>query len=595
MSLVSIENLTVSFGGHEAVSDVSFTIDRGEGLAIVGESGSGKSVTARTLIGLTGDGARVAARRATFDGIDLTRLRERQWRGIRGSRIGFVMQDALVSLDPIRPVGHEIDEALRVSTALGRAERDRRVIELLGRVGVPHPELRARQLPSQLSGGLRQRALIASAIAGDPELLIADEPTTALDVTVQAQILDLLDDLKNDGRALLVISHDLAVVSRVAKRLLVVRQGRVVEAGDTREVFAAPAHEYTRALLAAIPAEHARGTRLVPGAGSGWEPALAGAAGAAPAPWASSGRGDGAATHVGEVVARAEGVSKDFVGPDGVNRTVVDDVSFEVRAGETLGIVGESGSGKTTTGRIVVGLEAPTRGSVRIVGRGIDGERVEHDWATASRADRRALRRDVQIIYQDPLSSFDPRYTVGRVLAEALTVSGRATRSTSVRARSIELLEQVGLGEDHLARRPLTLSGGQRQRAAIARALATEPRLILLDEPVSALDVSVQAQVLDLLADVQAATGVAYLFISHDLGVISHVSDRVLVLKDGLVVEQGDIDDVFARPQHTYTQQLLAAIPRIEQVGAASIRPADDPATEPTAGSAFMSAEAPTR
>jgi peptide/nickel transport system ATP-binding protein len=579
MSLVSVENLTVSFGGHEAVSDVSFTIDRGEGVAIVGESGSGKSVTARTLIGLTGDGARVAARRATFDGIDLTRLRERQWRGIRGSRIGFVMQDALVSLDPIRPVGHEIDEALRVSTALGRAERDRRVIELLGRVGVPHPELRARQLPSQLSGGLRQRALIASAIAGDPELLIADEPTTALDVTVQAQILDLLDDLKNDGRALLVISHDLAVVSRVAERLLVVRQGRVVEVGDTREVFAAPEHEYTRALLAAIPAEHARGTRLVPGAGAA---TLV-----------------GERRPIGEIVARAEGVSKDFVGPDGVNRTVVDDVSFEVRAGETLGIVGESGSGKTTTGRIVVGLEAPTRGSVTIVGRrdevgaGVDtrsgaaesradarpdaadwvarpgGEpaMVEHDWATASRADRRALRRDVQIIYQDPLSSFDPRYTVGRVLTEALTVSGRATRSARVRARSIELLEQVGLGEEHLARRPLTLSGGQRQRVAIARALATEPRLILLDEPVSALDVSVQAQVLDLLAEVQAATGVAYLFISHDLGVISHVSDRVLVLKDGRVVEQGDIDDVFARPQHAYTQQLLAAIPRIEPAG----------------------------
>ncbi|SKC60633.1 dipeptide ABC transporter ATP-binding protein [Okibacterium fritillariae] len=581
MSLVSIENLTVSFGGHEAVSDVSFTIDRGEGVAIVGESGSGKSVTARTLIGLTGDGACVAARRATFDGIDLTRLRERQWRGIRGSRIGFVMQDALVSLDPIRPVGREIDEALRVSTALGRAERDRRVIELLGRVGVPHPELRARQLPSQLSGGLRQRALIASAIAGDPELLIADEPTTALDVTVQAQILDLLDDLKNDGRALLVISHDLAVVSRVAERLLVVRQGRVVEAGDTRAVFAAPQHEYTRALLAAIPAEHARGTRLVPGAGSGWEPTLVGAVGAAPVPWASSGSVDGAATHVGEVgevVARAEGVSKDFVGPDGVSRTVVDDVSFEVRAGETLGIVGESGSGKTTTGRIVVGLEAPTRGSVWIVGRRDDGEPVQHDWATASRADRRALRRDVQIIYQDPLSSFDPRYTVGRVLAEALTVSGRATRSTGVRVRSIELLEQVGLGAEHLARRPLTLSGGQRQRVAIARALATEPRLILLDEPVSALDVSVQAQVLDLLADVQGATGVAYLFISHDLGVISHVSDRVLVLKDGRVVEQGDIDDVFARPQHAYTQQLLAAIPRIEPAGASAGASAGAPA-----------------
>lgn len=536
MPLVQLDHLTVDFAGHRAVDDVSLHLDRGETLALVGESGSGKSVTARTLVGLTGEHSTVRAAQARFDDVDLLKLRDKEWRGIRGRRIGFVLQDALVSLDPIRPIGREISEAIRIHTSLTRDERDKRVIELLGSVGVPRPEWRATQLPSQLSGGLRQRALIASALAGDPDLLIADEPTTALDVTVQAQILELLGSLTNDSRALLIISHDLAVVSRIADRVAVLKNGRIVEEGAVRQVFAAPQHEYTQALLQAVPSAHAKGSRLSPHSG--------------PAVVAPGG--------IGPVVVTAQNLTKTFAGPGGTRHAAVSDVTFQLRAGETLGIVGESGSGKTTTGRIVMGLETADSGDVVIV----DTDGTPRSWASLDRRQRRALRRQVQTIYQDPSSSFDPRYSVRRIIGEAVAVSGRYNRTTA-KARTRELLALVGLDESYLGRRPATLSGGQRQRVAIARALATEPRLILLDEPVSALDVSIQAQVLDLLADIQAATGVAFIFISHDLGVIYHVSDRVLVMKDGDVVEEGDVDAIFARPTHPYTQQLLQSIPRL--------------------------------
>ncbi len=532
--LLEVEDLGVAFHGDEPVVEgVSFRLDRGECLAIVGESGSGKSVTARSLVGLTGEDSTVSAARLSFEGTDLLGLRERQWRRLRGGRIGFILQDALVSLDPLRPVGREIAETLKVHTALTAADRDARVIELLGMVGVPHPELRARQLPSELSGGLRQRALIAAGIAADPDLLIADEQTTALDVTVQAQILELLGELKAQGRSLLVISHDLAVVSTVADRVSVMQHGRVVESGPTRRVFDEPQDDYTRALLAAVPAEHAKGSRL--------SVTVAGSVAPSRPP-------------VGEVVLTATGLVKAFTGPDHVTRTVVEDVSFTIRAGETLGIVGESGSGKTTTGRLVLGLATPDAGEVEILGT---------RWTGLSARRRQELRRRVQVIYQDPLGSFDPRYTVGRILAEALGVA--AVPRGSRRDRAVELLDQVGLSAEQLRRRPLEPSGGQRQRVAIARALATEPRLILLDEPVSALDVSIQAQVLDLLADVQARTGVAYLFISHDLGVIYHVSDRVLVMTEGAVVESGDVDDIFHDPRHPYTRALIDAIPRLSE------------------------------
>ncbi|MEV4627148.1 ABC transporter ATP-binding protein [Micromonospora sp. NPDC049523] len=540
--LLTVQNLRVDFDGVTVVDGISFTIGRGECLALVGESGSGKSVTSRSLVGLTGTGARVQVDRLDFDGEDLTRLSQRRWRRVRGARIGFVLQDALSSLDGLRPIGREVAEPLALHTRLTRTARQRRVVELLASVGVPEPEVRARQYPYQLSGGLRQRALIASAIACAPRLLIADEPTTALDATVQAQVLALLETLKTSDGGMLVVSHDLAVVARLADRIAVMRDGVIVEQGPTAQVLGDPRHDYTRALLAAVPGTRPKGTRLsaVPVAS---EPAAGDTA--------TSASGDGRSP-AGDVV-EARGLTKSFLGPDGVRRTVVSDVSFTLGQGRTLGIVGESGSGKTTTARMVLGVEQPDAGEVRLHGR---------DWAGLGQAERRRERRRLQVIYQDPLSSFDPRYTVERVIGEALGVIGHP-RGAARRDRTVELLEQVGLDAGYLGRRPLEMSGGQRQRVAIARALAPEPEVIVCDEPVSALDVSVQAQVLDLLADLQQRLGVSYLFISHDLGVIHHVSDQVLVMKDGSVVEAGDTAQIFERPQHAYTRALLAAVPRL--------------------------------
>jgi peptide/nickel transport system ATP-binding protein len=526
-TLVDVENLHVSFGSVPAVRGISLIIEAGQSVAIVGESGSGKSVTARSLIGLAGRGSAVKADRLEVDGADARRLSAGKWRQLRGQRIGFVLQDALVSLDPARKVGAEIGETLRTHRTVPRAAVDERVIELLREVGVPAPELRAGQYPHQLSGGLRQRALIASAIAADPALLIADEPTTALDVTVQAQILALLAQRKAAGTALLLISHDLAVVSQVADHVLVMKDGRFVEQGPTRQVLDDPQHPYTRQLLAAVPVAHARGTRLSPTAGG---PV------AQPRPVSRQ-----------EVVLEARHLVKTFGA-----LTAVDDVSLRLHAGETLGIVGESGSGKTTTARLLLDLERADSGTVEVDGA---------PWS-------RALRRRIQVVYQDPLSSFDPRYPVHRIVAEPLAVEGlpRGQR----RERVVELLEQVGLGAEVLDRRPGQLSGGQRQRIAIARALAPRPRVIVCDEPVSALDVSVQAQVLDLLADLQAQLGISYVFISHHLGVIYHVSDRVLVMKDGKVVEAGNVEQIFHHPRQEYTKSLLAAVPTLD---GAAVRP----------------------
>ncbi|GAA3219122.1 ABC transporter ATP-binding protein [Actinocorallia longicatena] len=516
MSLIELSGLEVSFGDVAAVRGVSLTIEPGEAVAIVGESGSGKSVTARALLGLTGDGARVTAKTLRIDGRDALAFGEKQWREVRGTRIGYVLQDALVSLDPLRPIGKEIAEPLLLHRVVPRSESGDKVLELLVKVGVPEPGARAAQYPHELSGGLRQRALIASAIACDPDLLIADEPTTALDVTVQAQILRLLAERKAAGTALLLISHDLAVVAEVADRVLVMRDGIVVEQGPTGTVLAEPAHEYTRTLLAAVPRAENRAER----------PPVE-----------------------GPVVIEARDLVKTFKG-----RTAVDGVSFELRAGETLGLVGESGSGKTTAARLVLGLTEPDTGRVEIDGRPWDG---------LSRTERRELRRHIQVVYQDPLGSFDPRFTVRRVLDEALAAGGEPR--TSRRARAGELLELVGLDPALLERRPRHLSGGQRQRVAIARALAPKPRVLVCDEPVSALDVSVQAQVLELLARLQLELGVAYLFISHHLGVIHQVSDRVAVMKDGRIVETGDVREVFASPRADYTRELLAAVPRLPE------------------------------
>ena len=554
--LVEVAGLRVRFGGRRGapvVDGISFTLNRGECLALVGESGSGKSVTARTLVGLTGAGAHVEAERLRFGGRDLSRFSARTWRQVRGGRIGFVMQDALSSLDSLRPVGREIAESVRLHLPLTRVQRERLVLKLLTDVGVPEPEFRATQYPRELSGGLRQRALIASAIACGPELVIADEPTTALDATIGAQVIELLGSLKTSDTGLLIISHDLSVVASLADRVAVMRAGQIVEQGPTGEVLRSPAHDYTKALLAAVPSASSKGTRLSYAQSALGVPRASQTPG--PASAAVRASADGARANDGQPVVAARNLVQAFTGQDKVRRTAVADVSFELFSGETLGIVGESGSGKTTTARIVVGLQEPDAGSVFIRGR---------EWAALNAADQRAERKRVQYVYQDPLSSFDPRYTVERVIAEALRVAvAPGQEGREGQERMTRLLELVALDDSFRRRRPIELSGGQRQRVSIARALATDPEVLVLDEPVSALDVSVQARILDLLADLQEQLGVAYLFISHDLGVIHHMCDRVLVMKDGAIVESGDVEDVFRNPRQEYTRALLEAIPRL--------------------------------
>jgi peptide/nickel transport system ATP-binding protein len=545
-----IDELSIRFGARPVVANLSLHLEPGKAIALVGESGAGKSVTARSLVGLAGAGATVQARRLHYGERDLLALSEREWRRVRGKDIGFVLQDALGSLDPLRPVGKEILEALAAHGWGDRRSRWARVIELLEWVGVPDPQFRARQRSDELSGGLRQRALIASALALNPGLIIADEPTTALDATVQAQILGLLRQIKAHGNSLLLISHDLAVVAHLADEVLVLRQGEVVERGPMEEILRAPQHPYTQALLDALPAEHPRGTRLSPERRAApiarLSPERRAAAIARRVPDAD-----------GQWLLEASRLGKRYRGPDHQWRQAIEDVSFTLEAGRTLGIVGESGSGKTTVARIVLGLLQPDSGSVRFSGRAWNGAAD----AAVSERQRQPWRREISVIYQDPLSSFDPRWNVRQILEDALQAGGFSGAERD--ERLAHLLQQVRLSADIAGRRPLHLSGGQRQRVAIARAIASRPRLIVCDEPVSALDVSVQAQVLDLLADLQDELGVSYLFISHDLGVVRHVSDEVLVMYQGRVVERGSARQIFETPQHSYTKRLLAAAPRL--------------------------------
>ena len=514
MSLVDVAGLNIAFGrgGRPVVRDVSFTIAPGECLAIVGESGSGKSVTARALLGLAGARAVVTADRLAVTGEDTAGFRARDWQRLRGRAVGMVLQDALVSLDPLRTIGAEVAEPISPRVAASRRARAARAIDLLREVGVPEPEARAAQYPHQLSGGLRQRALIATALAGEPRLVIADEPTTALDVLVQEQILALLRQVTAAGRGLLLISHDLAVVARLADRIAVLRAGEIVESGPTAEILAAPEHPYTRELLDAVPGRRARS------AGPIGRPVLE-------------------VSSVGKTYARA-------------TRPALADATLTLHAGETVGIVGESGSGKSTLARIVTGLLAPDSGEVRLAGQ---------PWSALPERRRRGRRGFIQLIHQNPSAAFDPRFTVAGIIGEGLPGLGRRDRAERVTA----LLARVGLGAEFAARRPHELSGGQRQRVAIARALGPEPAVLVCDEPVSALDVSVQAQVLDLLAGLQRDSGIALLFITHDLAVVRQIGDRVLVMKDGRVVEQGAAGEVFDHPSHPYTRALLAAIPEL--------------------------------
>ncbi|GAA0919841.1 ABC transporter ATP-binding protein [Nonomuraea longicatena] len=504
MTLLRVENLRARFGpGKEVVSGLSLEISAGQCVALVGESGSGKSVTARALLGLSG--AEVDSTRFEVGGRDARAFTERDWRAVRGRFAGLVLQDALGSLDPLRTVGAEIAETLRIAGRVPRSRRAEEAVRLLTAVGVPEPRTRAAQYPHQLSGGLRQRALIASAVAADPPLLIADEPTTALDATVQAQILRLLAARTAQGGALLLISHDLAVVAALADHVLVMREGRVVEQGPADRLLTDPRHPYTRALLDAVPSGRAA------------RPAVPSAA----AP-----------------VLSATGLGHSYG-----SRHAVRDVSLTLRGGETLGVVGESGSGKTTLARLLLGLLEPATGQVLLHGQ---------PWSGLPEKARRRRCHRIQVVSQHPLGSFDPRYTVARVVGEPLPAAGREQAV-------LDLLARVGLGPEHAARHPRELSGGQRQRVAIARALGPRPDVLVCDEPVSALDVVIQAQVLDLLARLKQEDGTALVFVSHDLGVIRRISDRVLVMKDGRVVEEGDAEEVFLFPSHPYTRELLSA------------------------------------
>ena len=530
---VEVKNLSVSFPGAdhsviEAVKNVSFTLTPGKALGIVGESGSGKSVTARALLGLTG--GRVTADVLNILGTDARNLTDSQWRELRGGQVAMILQDALNSLDPLRPIHREVADGLPLS----RKARKQAAIDALRSVEMPNPTVRADQRSPQLSGGMRQRALIAQAMIGAPAVVVADEATTALDTRLTRLVLDQLSELTTQGIALAIISHDLAQIAQVADEIIVMRNGEIVEAGPTDQILKRPTHDYTKQLLAAIPAGVPRFvplTRDVPRTTAG--PNL-------PRPEASREVTD-------ELAVEVTGLSKMFG-----DHVAVDDVSLSIGKGTTLGLVGESGSGKTTTARMILGLTAPDTGAVYLFG--------EH-FAPAKEAERRALRERLGAIYQDPLASFDPRYSVSQILINALS-QGTTSRSRQYRKQAEELLEMVELDSSVLGRYPRELSGGQRQRLAIARALAPKPDILILDEPVSALDVSVQATVLDLLDRIQRETATSYLFITHDLAVVEHMSDTIAVMTNGQLVETGTADQIINQPQHAYTQELMAAAPK---------------------------------
>jgi peptide/nickel transport system ATP-binding protein len=529
--LLEVRDLAISFSHpRPAVRSVSVTVEGGEVVALVGESGSGKSMTARAIIGLLPDGA-VATGSVRLRGDEVLGLSEPELDRLRGRRVAMVFQEPQTALNPVRTVGWQLGEALRAHGGVrGRAARER-AVELLREVEIPDPEERLGFYPHQLSGGQKQRVVLALALANEPELLLADEPTTALDVTVQAEILALLRRIRDrTGTSIVIITHNMGVVAHLADRVVVLRQGEVVEEAATRELFADPQHAYTRQLLAAVPRLPAAGERVhvVP-------------ATAAPA----------------STVAGAPALEYDDVHVHFGSRMrgrvlpAVDGVTLRLERGEVLGLVGESGSGKTTLGRLAAGLVPLAGGRVRVAGEDI----------VRARGRRRAdLRRRLAFVHQDPEASLDPRFTVGEAIREPLDVHGAGSR----RARDdrvAELLDAVRLPESFARRRPRELSGGQRQRVALARALTLDPELLIADEPTSALDVSVQAEVLELFADLQRRLGFACVFISHDLAVVNAVADEVAVLRAGKVVESGPAARVFGEPAHDYTRRLLDAVP----------------------------------
>ena len=601
--LLSIEDLHVHFvtsrGVVRAVEGVSYQVRKGEIVAVVGESGCGKSVTALSVMRLLSQPAgRVVGGRIVFEGRDLLTLGDEEMRAIRGRDIAMIFQEPMTSLNPVLSIGLQIMEPLTIHLGMSEAQARARAVELMGLVGITDPERRLDQYPHQLSGGMRQRVMIAIGLACNPKLIIADEPTTALDVTIQAQILELMKDLvQRLGISLVIITHNLGIVARYADRVNVMYAARIVEQGTADEVFLAPKHPYAIGLMRSVPRlDRPRGARLEtieglppnllkPPTGCRFaercpyridicatEPPLASIDGdhlsachrARELPLATASAAETAlqpadVASTQPTILSVENLAKHFkvsarglLGGDAKTVKAVDGVSFTIARGETLGLVGESGCGKTTIGRVVLRLEDPTAGELRY-----DGQ----DLGRATGSEMQKLRRQIQVIFQDPFSSLNPRMSVGEIIGEPLSVYKLEPNARRVKERVAELLTQVGLFPYMAERYPHELSGGQRQRVGIARALALEPSFIVCDEPVSALDVSIQGQIINLLEDLQRRYGLTFLFIAHDLAVVRHISHRVAVMYLGKIMEVADRDTLYAAPQHPYTQALLDAAP----------------------------------
>ncbi len=535
--LVEVKQLGVGFqvehGIEPVIHGIGFAIQQGETFALVGESGSGKSITALSIMQLLPPAARVKDRSQIFlDGVDLLQLSEIQMRAIRGRRIGMIFQEAMAALNPVLTIGEQINEVLTCHFQLSKLARRQKILDLLNDVGIKDPLHCSQSYPHQLSGGMKQRVVIAMALAAEPDLLIADEPTTALDVTIQAQILNLLQEIQQKtNMGLLFITHDLGVVSQIADRIAVMQQGRIVEQTAADDFFADPQHAYSRQLLAAIPSWENRDREVV----------------------------EITATETPEL--KVENLKVYFPIRKGVlKRTVgyikaVDDVSFSLYEGRTLALVGESGSGKTTSGKGILWLSPPTGGKIQY------GQQVLSDFGAKI---MHQMRGKLQIIFQDPYASMNPRMTVAEIIEEGMVAQKVGKTAHERQARMEELLELVGLSADHKYRYPHEFSGGQRQRICIARALAVEPKILICDEPTSSLDVTVQMKILKLLLQLQKKSGLAYLLITHDFSVVAYLADEVAVMYQGKIVEHGPVDRILHSPEHEYTQSLLASVPAIK-------------------------------
>jgi peptide/nickel transport system ATP-binding protein len=553
--LLSVKNLRVKFridrkNSFDALKGISFDVMPNQTVALVGESGSGKSVTSLAVLGLLPkENATVdQASSIEFEGKNLLTLSNAQKRELRGAKISMIFQEPMSSLNPVFTVGYQIREVLKEHMNLAGKAADDRAIALLKEVGIPHAEERVNYYPHQMSGGQQQRVMIAMAIACEPKLLIADEPTTALDVTIQKQILDLIAALqKKHNMSVLFITHDLAVVGDIADHVVVMRNGEIKEQGEAKSVFADPKDDYTKALLACRPVVDSRPKRLPV-----IDDFMAGRADEMRRTQRTRG-----VKESDPVVLDVKGLCKDFYSRDGLfgKKTfhAAKDVSFKLRKGKTLGLVGESGSGKTTVGLTLMRLHEATKGEAWF-----DGKNV----LALSEREFLPYKKRIQIIFQNPYASLNPRFTVGQIIMEPLVVHGIGTGGEDRAKRAFELLAKVGLPEMSFYKYPHEFSGGQRQRIAIARCLTMQPDILICDESVSALDVSVQAQVLNLLQDLQDEFGLSYIFISHDLAVVKYMSDEVMVMSEGNVVEQGDSDQLYATPQHAYTRKLLESIPK---------------------------------